>query len=835
MTALELALQYAKLGLNVIPIPSGYKYPFGIDNWQDLANSDPARISHYYANNPSHGVGIATGPGSGVFLIDVDNHDDGPDGAETLADLEHELGALPDTWEVVTGSGGRHLYFRIPDGADIPNDAGKRLGPGLDIRGTGGQGVAPPSIHPTTGRAYMWELSHDPTDGAELADIPAAWLAYLTREDKPAEPRQAPAPRPFGIPTPGDIWASAHSWPEILGADGWTLHSSRTDHKTNAGYELWTRPGKDRKQGASASLYYGGTDCLKVFTTTPPAGLKEGETYTRYGYMVATKYAGDFEVATRTLGAEQRANGTAAPRQAPPNVDPDTGEIYEPEPGEDGKKPRGPSVATKLVELAQARYRFANAEDGRPFALPKVGAPLALPLAGSLKAELAARYFEIYRSAASKGALGDALGALEGMALSEDREAVHLRYGKHDGGLVIDLGTPDGKCVIVKAGRYEVVAESPIIFRRTELTMALPEPVRGGDIGRLAELVNVTPADLPLLIGWCVAALFDMPRPILFLTGEQGTGKSAAARALVQLLDPSPAPLRGAPKELNDWVISAAGSQLVALDNLSVISEWLSDALCRAVSGEGLIKRKLYEDHALSVLNFRRAVILTTIDAGALRGDLGERLLPVDLERLPADKRLTDDEVTAQFTAAAPEVFGAVLQLAAEVLEVWPTLPRPAELPRMADFARLLGCLDHLKGWDTVAAYKEAAAQVEADVLAGDALGGAVLAFMLQRHEWHGTATELLEALGQYRPEPWPTSWPKTPRILSGSLKRLGPVLRSRGVNVTNSKSNGSRALSLTRPRTDPPAPEAGQSNPGPFDPGPFDTEADYLEDDGLF
>jgi hypothetical protein len=50
-------------------------------------------------------------------------------------------------------------------------------------------------------------------------------------------------------------------------------------------------------------------------------------------------------------------------------------------------------------------------------------------------------------------------------------------------------------------------------------------------------------------------------------------------------------------------------------------------------------------------------------------------------------------------------------------------------------------------------------------------------------------------------------------------------------VNVTNSKSNCSWALSLTRPRAEQPAPEAGQSNPSPFD-----TEADYLEDDaGLF
>jgi hypothetical protein len=55
-------------------------------------------------------------------------------------------------------------------------------------------------------------------------------------------------------------------------------------------------------------------------------------------------------------------------------------------------------------------------------------------------------------------------------------------------------------------------------------------------------------------------------------------------------------------------------------------------------------------------------------------------------------------------------------------------------------------------------------------------------------------------------------------------------------VNVTTTRSTAARTLSLTRPGTAQPAPEAGQSNPSPFDPSPFDTEADYLEDDdGLF
>ena len=55
------------------------------------------------------------------------------------------------------------------------------------------------------------------------------------------------------------------------------------------------------------------------------------------------------------------------------------------------------------------------------------------------------------------------------------------------------------------------------------------------------------------------------------------------------------------------------------------------------MTGDGLVRRKLYTDSDLAVLAFKRCIVLTSIDHGALRGDLGDRLLLVDLERIAAD------------------------------------------------------------------------------------------------------------------------------------------------------------------------------------------------------
>jgi hypothetical protein len=68
---------------------------------------------------------------------------------------------------MITGRG-RHIWFKMP-AVPIRNSLGK-VGTGLDVRGTGGYVLAPPSIHPS-GRPYEWSV-----DCAKaIADAPS-WL-----------------------------------------------------------------------------------------------------------------------------------------------------------------------------------------------------------------------------------------------------------------------------------------------------------------------------------------------------------------------------------------------------------------------------------------------------------------------------------------------------------------------------------------------------------------------------------------------------------------------------------------------------------------------------------
>ena len=148
------------------------KHPRTKNGFHD-GTTDPSQIRAWWARWPDANIGIATG--NGLAVLDIDPRHAGD---ETLVDLRRQHGALPDTPESITGSGGRHIYLRFPPGAEVRNSA-QKLGPGVDVRGEGGYVVAPPSMH-KSGRAYGWEASSHPKE-VELALVPEAWLAAMTQ------------------------------------------------------------------------------------------------------------------------------------------------------------------------------------------------------------------------------------------------------------------------------------------------------------------------------------------------------------------------------------------------------------------------------------------------------------------------------------------------------------------------------------------------------------------------------------------------------------------------------------------------------------------------------
>ncbi len=185
------ALAYASRGWRVIPLtrpPRGDGKKPLLTNWTLQASNDPIVIDQWWQQWPEANVGIVTGKASGLVVLDVDPKNGGD---ESLLDQIAANGPLPNTVECLTGGGGRHLYFQYP-GQLIQNSAGL-LGPGLDIRGDGGQVVAPPSVH-KSGNRYVWEASSDPMV-APIAPLPD-WIARILLANGSQKSNQSQSPMP---------------------------------------------------------------------------------------------------------------------------------------------------------------------------------------------------------------------------------------------------------------------------------------------------------------------------------------------------------------------------------------------------------------------------------------------------------------------------------------------------------------------------------------------------------------------------------------------------------------------------------------------------------------
>lgn len=354
MTLLDAALGYAQLGLRIFPLvwhghPDDDKIAgTPLVKWRRDATSNEKQIRGWWGRWPEAGIGLACGDDLGdgrfLFVLDLDRHNPAEDGIELFDDLEAENGGVDAGPIVLTAGGGKHLYFTST--TEITNARGT-LPAGIDVRGTGGYVVLPPSSHKSGGR-HEWE--HE----SELGEvkIPAApqWLLdIITATPEPSEHSNTSDTGTNTTPgavdvwaeiddRPGTLWHRETEWKTLLEADGWRYLRTQSD-----GTQEWQRPGDDATDGKTgATVNYGGADRLVVHSTNanvPP------DSYSKLGYLAAAHHGGDFSAATRAIIEER-------PPDPPSNVNPVTGEIQHEADGDDWTP----------IDLAEIARQIQNGE-----------------------------------------------------------------------------------------------------------------------------------------------------------------------------------------------------------------------------------------------------------------------------------------------------------------------------------------------------------------------------------------------------------------------------------------------------------------------------------------
>lgn len=463
------------------------------------------------------------------------------------------------------------------------------------------------------------------------------------------------------------------------------------------------------------------------------------------------------------------------------------------------QKPYSPvDVILMLVE----RHELFAAPDGTPYAaMDGVVVPID---SQTYRSVLARDYFAATGYGASRAAIADAAGTIMSIAqFGGDVRDVYLRIGQIDGTIYIDQGTADYRMISVTPTGWRWVSsdEHRPMMRRGRAMRPMPLPQKP-DFSRLWRYLPAAPEHRPLIASFLLAALRPHgPYPICFLSGEQGAGKSTAARILVSLCDPSAVPLRAPPKDIRDLMVGAVHSRVLAIDNMSAMSPHLSDALCRIATGGAISERALYSNTDEVLIELQRPVVITGIEDLATRPDLAERGLHIELGTLAA--RRTESEYWTAFAQDSGHIYGALLDGLVAAMGNCQSV-HITELPRMADFAQFAAAGMEPLGFSAdefIRSYKNNLKHGMSVGLEASPIGTYLVDWIRDVGEWHGTATELLHVLSRQAGAAAvrAAGWPQSPRGLSNAIRRLTTALRHQRVCVSTARTSDSRMITLRR------------------------------------
>lgn len=392
--------------------------------------------------------------------------------------------------------------------------------------------------------------------------------------------------------------------------------------------------------------------------------------------------------------------------------------------------------------------------------------------------------------AASDNAFKSATIALSGIALHEGpEEKVWLRVAQHGNGYIIDLGNEQRHAVEVMPTGWRLLDEAPVKFLLHTSMGALPIPTREGNLEDMWRFCNIPETERPLVQAWILESFRpNTPFPVLGLCGRQGCAKSSTQKNLRRLIDPNAVNLRAAPKCVEDVFVSAGVNWLASYENISHLSSAMQDALCTLATGGGYASRTLFTNADETIIEAKRPIIINSIPPVVTAQDLMDRVLHVELP--PLQEYAEDEQVETEFNAAAPGLFGALLDLMTGTLATLPKVTWHDRSIRMVDFAKLGEAMMVSQGKDHGEFSRLFAENRQDSVARGLEASPVALAIRdlvdtytgTNRTVFYGTMKELLKRLADFKPDS--ESWPRSPRGLGDAIRRQLPALASVDIDI---------------------------------------------------
>jgi P4 family phage/plasmid primase-like protien len=670
VTLLDVALAYEAAGCSVVPISTdGQKKPAVTWTGYQQQRPDPAQLRRWFDSGTYDGLGLICGAVSGnLEMLELEGR------AVDEHILERLIAALEDhgmsrLWQTVstghfevTPTGGLHWLYRVDgpasrslklarrpstpeelsawqaaernkandklDGDELSDRLERIAGMTcervpqvlIETRGEGGFTVLAPSGGRTHPNGKPWTLVAGGIDTVPVISVDdrdalhaiAALLDQMPVADpQPPRPPSSPGQQTSGD-RPGDEFNARADWSDILRPHGWEEGKSLGRTRT------WIRPGKDKRDGISATTGRNDGDNLYVFSSSTEFDTEKA--YSKFAAYTLLEHDGDYAAAAKALRAQGYGAALEPSRPTPTTVAEALGTsgnlatVHELKPD---PRPQLTAVdertldrsddgnALALVDRFGDRIRYCHdrgkwlAWDGRRWQWCERGGGVvreyAKRIARSLPEDDRAALTHKRRSL---GAVGTT--AMLTQAATDNRISVTLdELDAHPW----ELNTPAG-IVDLRTGRLTPPDPAKL---HTRLTTCAPDPTADQQPWQtfLADTFGEDPAligYLQRLVGYSAVGLVG-PHVLPFCHGSGGNGKGAFLEALMKVLGdyattaPSGFLMATTHAKHETEIARLAGARMVLCSEVNEDDHFDEAKVKQLTGGDTLTARFMQQDH----------------------------------------------------------------------------------------------------------------------------------------------------------------------------------------------------------------------------------------------
>ena len=467
-------------------------------------------------------------------------------------------------------------------------------------------------------------------------------------------------------------------------------------------------------------------------------------------------------------------------------------------------------VDTLLRDIEEEQYIFYYDRREIPYvSIVKDGVMQYMEVSGNdYKKYLRYMYYEKYSKAVPKDALQLVLDTLAVKALVEGKEITPAyRCAYYDGKIFYYLADQEQTVICIDENGYRVISESPVPFIKKQNMSEQVMPEKSDiSLKKLGVRYWKFATEEDRILHWVLLItrfIAEGSQPLIYYFGDRGSAKSTSMKLDKAIVDPSEIDIKALPKSIPDVIASVTNQYMVCFDNVSQISDELSNIFCIVATHGYYSKRKLYSNNEECAIKLNARISFSGITNLSTKPDLIDRMVCLKLNRIDSGKRRTETEIMENFEKDLPYILDGIFQTLSKAIPIFKNL-NLKHLPRMADFAKWGYAVAEALGYGGdkfMRIYEKNQNELLENMVSEDAVITVLIEMMKKRHHFRGKVTELLSILTTMAEDmnlDIRVGWARDASALSRRLYESQSVLSMFGIGIHRGKANGERYIELS-------------------------------------